>query len=74
LEKDKKVIIIVIFITGLHKKPQGCGASVASAAGPFTTKEEKRTMWVEKMKGISTVSHEMYNNTLFQWWQLSSIL
>jgi hypothetical protein len=31
------IIIIVIFITGLRKKPQGCGASVASAAGPFTT-------------------------------------
>jgi hypothetical protein len=29
-----------IIITGLHKKPQGCGASVASAAGPFTTKNE----------------------------------
>jgi hypothetical protein len=30
------IIIIIIFVTGLHKKPQGCGASVASAAGPFT--------------------------------------
>jgi hypothetical protein len=30
---------LIIFITGLHNKPQGCGASVASAAGPFTTKE-----------------------------------
>jgi hypothetical protein len=29
---------IIIFITGLHNKPQGCGASIASAAGPFTTK------------------------------------
>jgi hypothetical protein len=28
----------IIFITGLHNKPQGYGASVASAAGPFTTK------------------------------------
>jgi hypothetical protein len=37
---QKIIIIIVIFITGLHKKPQGCGASVASAAGPFTTKKE----------------------------------
>jgi hypothetical protein len=27
-----------IFITELHNKPQGCGASVASAVGPFTTK------------------------------------
>jgi hypothetical protein len=36
-EGQKIIIIIVIFITGLHKKPQGCGASVASAAGPFTT-------------------------------------
>jgi hypothetical protein len=26
-----------IIITELHKKPQGCGASVASAAGPVTT-------------------------------------
>jgi hypothetical protein len=24
---------LIIFITGLHNKPQGCGASVASAAG-----------------------------------------
>jgi hypothetical protein len=37
---DKKMII-VIFITGLHKKPQGCGASVASAAGPFINKKKK---------------------------------
>jgi hypothetical protein len=35
-EKRKKIIT---FITGLHNKPQGCGASVASTAGPFTTKE-----------------------------------
>jgi hypothetical protein len=31
-EKRKKIII---FITGLHNKPQGCGASVATAVGPF---------------------------------------
>jgi hypothetical protein len=31
--KTKKIII---FIKGLHNKPQGCGASVASAAGPFS--------------------------------------
>jgi hypothetical protein len=36
-EKRKKLIT---FVTGLHNKPQGCGASVASAAGPFTTKEK----------------------------------
>jgi hypothetical protein len=35
-KNEKKLII---FITGLHNKPQGCGASVASAAGPFTTKK-----------------------------------
>jgi hypothetical protein len=33
LGKMKKLII---FIAGLHDKPQGCGASVASAAGPFS--------------------------------------
>jgi hypothetical protein len=37
---QKIIIIIVIFIIGLHKKPQGCSASVASAAGPFTTKNK----------------------------------
>jgi hypothetical protein len=26
-------------ITRLHNKPQGCGMSAASAAGPFTTKK-----------------------------------
>jgi hypothetical protein len=35
-EKRKKLIII---ITGLHSKPQGCGASVVFAAGPFNTKK-----------------------------------
>jgi hypothetical protein len=35
----RKKLIIFIFITGLHNKPQGCGASVASAAGPFTIKK-----------------------------------
>jgi hypothetical protein len=40
---QKKITIIVIVMTGLHKKPQGCGASVASAAGPFTTKKERPT-------------------------------
>jgi hypothetical protein len=39
-EKRKKLII---FITGLHNKPQGCGASVASAAGPFNTKKQRET-------------------------------
>jgi hypothetical protein len=29
----------ITFITGLHNKLQGYGASVASAAGPFTTKK-----------------------------------
>jgi hypothetical protein len=32
-----------VFITGLHNKPQGCGESVASAAGPFTTKNISHT-------------------------------
>jgi hypothetical protein len=36
LQKTKKLII---FFTGLHNKPQGCGAPIACAAGPFTTKE-----------------------------------
>jgi hypothetical protein len=38
LGKGQKIIIF-IFIIGLQSKPHGCGASVASAAGPFTTKK-----------------------------------
>jgi hypothetical protein len=39
LGKGQK-IIICIFIIGLHNKPHGCSASVASAAGPLTTKKK----------------------------------
>jgi hypothetical protein len=40
--KKKKLIL---FITGLHNKPQGRGATVASAAGPFTTKKNSYMGW-----------------------------
>jgi hypothetical protein len=40
--KQKK---LNIFTTGLHNKPQGCGASVASAAGPFTTSKNCVILW-----------------------------
>jgi hypothetical protein len=39
LGKGQKITIIIIVITGLHKKSQGCCVSVASAAGLFTTKK-----------------------------------
>jgi hypothetical protein len=39
LKNEKKKLII--FITGLHIKPLGCGASVASAAGPFTNNKPR---------------------------------
>jgi hypothetical protein len=32
---------LIIFIIGLRNKLQCCGASVASAAGPFTTKNKR---------------------------------
>jgi hypothetical protein len=38
-ENEKKII----FIKGLHNKPQGCGVSVASAAGHFTTKKRLKS-------------------------------
>jgi hypothetical protein len=44
LGKGQKIIILIVtFIIGLHNKPHGCGASVASAWGPFTTKKKKAT-------------------------------
>jgi hypothetical protein len=41
LLREKKEKKLIISITGLHNKSQGCGASVASAAGPFTTKKKQ---------------------------------
>jgi hypothetical protein len=39
---------LIIFITGLHNKPQGCDGSVASAAGPFTQKKNSALSYSEK--------------------------
>ena len=39
LQGKTKKLVIFIFVIGLHNKPQGCVPSVASAAGPFTTKK-----------------------------------
>jgi hypothetical protein len=44
LQYKKKPETLITFIICLHNKPQGCGASVASAARPFTTK--KKPPWV----------------------------
>jgi hypothetical protein len=41
VEKREKLII---FITGLHNKPQDCGAFVASAAGHFTVKKRQTNL------------------------------
>jgi hypothetical protein len=49
LGKRKKKLNI--FITGLHNKPQGCVASVASAAGPFIKKFSD--IWQASLKGTS---------------------
>jgi hypothetical protein len=38
-KKTNHISLHFIFIKGLHIKPSGCGASVSSAAGPFTTKK-----------------------------------
>jgi hypothetical protein len=51
------IIIIVVFITGLHKKPQGCGASVASAAGPFITKKKNATTTPTQEQSIKGLQH-----------------
>jgi hypothetical protein len=45
---NELIIFIFIFITGLHNKPYGCGASVASAAEPFNKKIKKPNAEAEK--------------------------
>jgi hypothetical protein len=53
LEKIKKLIIfLLINVTGLLTKPQGCGPPVASAAGPFSKrKKEKKKWWKCRVTG-----------------------
>jgi hypothetical protein len=46
IRKNIKKHLILIFITGLHNKPEGCGASVASAAGPFTTQKSLLLVYI----------------------------
>jgi hypothetical protein len=49
---------LIIFMTGLHNKPQSCGASVAPAAGPFTTKQSEHLGALErhgKSVSLSTI-------------------
>jgi hypothetical protein len=41
LHYSEKRKTLIIFITELHNKSEGCGASVASAAGLFTKKKKK---------------------------------
>jgi hypothetical protein len=56
----KTIKTLIIFITGLHNKPQRCGASVASAAGPFTTKKQI----VKKNRHTDLYSKLVFTNLL----------
>jgi hypothetical protein len=44
-----KTKTLIIFITGLHNKPRGCGASVTSAAGPFTQKRKSPSKEISRV-------------------------
>jgi hypothetical protein len=49
---------LIIFIIGLHNKLQGCGAFVASAAGPFT----KKTVYSKNVECSSSPSSSHKKN------------
>jgi hypothetical protein len=59
LEKWKKKLII--FITGLHNKSQGCGASVVSAAGPLkkTCPWQKFTYFTFLVLPLSSLTYHL---------------
>jgi hypothetical protein len=56
---------LTISITGLHNKPQGCGASVASAAGTFTKKTRivivKKIIFTFLMNRVGFTNNKMMN-------------
>jgi hypothetical protein len=43
---------LITFVTELHNKTQGCGASVASAVGPFTTKQHYKNCMQNEIDNI----------------------
>jgi hypothetical protein len=49
---------LIIFITGLHNKPQGCGAPIASAAEPFTTTTTTTHTHTHKKKKTNNNNNE----------------
>jgi hypothetical protein len=55
-----KTKTLIIFIIGLHNKPQGCDASVASAAGPFTKKEKSSLTKADRPIRTSILVMPMY--------------
>jgi hypothetical protein len=61
-KREKKLIIL---ITGFHKKPQGCGVPVASAAGPCTTKIFNQTQGRNSYLGVQENSY--YVNAEADW-------
>jgi hypothetical protein len=61
---------LIIFITGLHNKPEGCGASVASAAGSFTKKKhvvnyQIRVSWTPMLETLMKSALFDYFNVAF---------
>jgi hypothetical protein len=60
---------LIIFITGLHNKPQGCGASVASAAGPGTAHEKMgHQTGVDRFLGLVRDEENSGNSTVSEIW------
>jgi hypothetical protein len=58
--KEKKKKILIIFTTGLHNKPQGCGVSVASAAGPFPLKKNECDCMRSETELYATIPKYIY--------------
>jgi hypothetical protein len=50
-------------LQGLHNKPQDCGASAASAAGPFAT--QKETQWGRMLLDKLIVAQLLRETTVF---------
>jgi hypothetical protein len=51
---------------GLHNKPQGCGASVASAAGSFTTKKKSSMIKLTALIVQSPIISSQYYVSIYR--------
>ena len=65
---------LIIFMIGLHNKPQGCGASVVSAAGPLSTKKVVYDIWLRFIRYDDTICRDFVPSVMNRYGALDGMI